>query len=127
MPKPYSPIILGSLSMGISVLTILCLNKCVLDTLYILRILIFSYLCAQILVLIKKQKLIKMKKLFSLLFVAGALSVMSCGPSAEEAAKMEADAKAKMDSLFNAASAAVTTEVAPDSTATAPDSTAAAH
>lgn len=48
-----------------------------------------------------------MKKLFSLLFVAGALSIMSCGPSAEEAAKMEADAKAKMDSLFSAASAAV--------------------
>ena len=68
-----------------------------------------------------------MKKLFSLLFVAGALSIVSCGPSAEEAAKMEAEAKAKMDSLFNAASAAVTTEVAPDSTATAPDSTAAAH
>ena len=67
-----------------------------------------------------------MKKLFSLLFVAGALSIMSCGPSAEEAAKMEAEAKAKMDSLFSAASAAVA-DVAPDSTATAPDSTAAAH
>lgn len=68
-----------------------------------------------------------MKKLFSLLFVAGALSIMSCGPSAEEAAKMEAEAKAKMDSLFNAASAAVTTDVAPDSAATAPDTAAAAH
>lgn len=64
-----------------------------------------------------------MKKLFSLLFVAGALSIMSCGPSAEEQAKMEADAKAKMDSLFNAASAAVETAM-PDSTAT-PDSTTA--
>ncbi len=64
-----------------------------------------------------------MKKLFSLLFVAGALSIVSCGPSAEEAAKMEAEAKAKMDSLFNAASTAVTTEM-PDSTAT-PDSAAA--
>lgn len=68
-----------------------------------------------------------MKKLFSLLFVAGALSIMSCGPSAEEAAKMEAEAKAKMDSLFNAASAAVTTDVAPDTAATAPDTAAAAH
>ena len=70
-----------------------------------------------------------MKKLFSLLFVAGALSIMSCGPSAEEQAKMEAEAKAKMDSLFNAASAAVS-EVAPDSTATpdsAATSTEAAH
>jgi hypothetical protein len=83
----------------------------------------------QILVLIK-QKQTKMKKLFSLLFVAGALSIMSCGPSAEEQAKMEAEAKAKMDSLFNAASAAVSTEVAPDSTATpdsAATSTEAAH
>jgi hypothetical protein len=82
----------------------------------------------QILVLIK-QKQTKMKKLFSLLFVAGALSIMSCGPSAEEQAKMEAEAKAKMDSLFNAASAAVS-EVAPDSTATpdsAATSTEAAH
>ncbi|HLC82905.1 MAG TPA: hypothetical protein VJI69_03675 [Bacteroidia bacterium] len=68
-----------------------------------------------------------MKKLFSLLFVAGALSIMSCGPSAEEAAKMEAEAKAKMDSLFNAASAAVTTDVAPDTAATAPDTAAAAQ
>ncbi len=68
-----------------------------------------------------------MKKLFSLLFVAGALSIVSCGPSAEEQAKMEAEAKAKMDSLFNAASAVTTPEVAPDSTATAHDSTAAAH
>ena len=68
-----------------------------------------------------------MKKLFSLLFVAGALSIMSCGPSAEEAAKMEAEAKAKMDSLFNAASAAIPTEAPADSTAAATDSTAAAH
>ena len=56
-----------------------------------------------------------MKKVFSLLFVAGALSIMSCGPSAEEQAKMEADAKAKMDSLFNAASAAIPTEMPTDS------------
>lgn len=65
-----------------------------------------------------------MKKLFSLLFVAGALSIMSCGPSAEEQAKMEADAKAKMDSLFNAASAAVTTEMPTDSMAATTDSVA---
>ncbi len=75
----------------------------------------------------QKTKQTKMKKLFSLLFVAGALSIMSCGPSAEEAAKMEAEAKAKMDSLFNAASTAVTTDVAPDTAATAPDTAAAAH
>jgi len=104
-------------------LTMLCLNNCVLDSYKILCVWIFSYLCAQILVLIKKQNKNKMKKLFSLLFVAGALSIVSCGPSAEEAAKMEQEAKAKMDSLFNAASAAV--ETAPDTTATAtPDSAA---
>ncbi|MGQ0828539.1 MAG: hypothetical protein ACT4ON_09110 [Bacteroidota bacterium] len=63
-----------------------------------------------------------MKKLFTLLFVAGAMSIVSCGPSAEEKAKMEADAKAKMDSLFNAASAAAV----PDSVAVVvPDSVAA--
>lgn len=45
-----------------------------------------------------------MKKLFALLFVAGTMSIVACGPSEEEKAKMEADAKAKMDSLFNAAS-----------------------
>ena len=64
-----------------------------------------------------------MKKLFTLLFVAGAMSFVACGPSAEEKAKMEADAKAKMDSLFNAASQSMTTDTtaAPMTT----DSTAA--
>ncbi len=65
-----------------------------------------------------------MKKLFALLFVAGTMSIVACGPSAEEKAKMEADAKAKMDSLFNMASQSMETPtetVAPvDSTATAP-------
>lgn len=65
-----------------------------------------------------------MKKLLTLLFVAGAMSFVACGPSAEEKAKMEADAKAKMDSLFNAASQSMTTDTAaatmPDSAATAP-------
>jgi hypothetical protein len=56
-----------------------------------------------------------MKKVFTLLFVASALSIVSCGPSAEEKAKAEAAEKAKMDSIFNAASA--TPEAAPDSTA----------
>ena len=64
-----------------------------------------------------------MKKLFTLVAVAGMFTFVACGPSAEEKTKMEAEAKAKMDSLFNAASAAVSTEVAPDSTAT-PDSAA---
>jgi hypothetical protein len=46
-----------------------------------------------------------MKKLFTLLFVAGTLAIVSCGPSEAEQAKAVADAKAKMDSLFNAAAA----------------------
>ena len=62
-----------------------------------------------------------MRKLVALLFVAGTLSMMSCGgPSPEEKAKMEAEAKAKIDSLFNAASQAMPTDSAsmakPDST-----------
>lgn len=50
-----------------------------------------------------------MKKVFTLLFVAVAMSIVACGPSAEEKTKMEAEAKAKMDSLFNAASQSMTT------------------
>ncbi len=65
-----------------------------------------------------------MKKLFTVLFVAGALSIISCGPNAEEKAKEEAAAKAKMDSLFNAASAATNTTTS-DSTAVKADSSAA--
>ena len=49
-----------------------------------------------------------MKKIFSLLLVAGAISIISCGPSAEEKAKIDALKKAKMDSLFNAASKSIT-------------------
>jgi hypothetical protein len=65
-----------------------------------------------------------MKKLFAVMFVAGAMSIVSCGPSAEEKAKLEAETKAKMDSIFNAASQSVSTAM--DSMATAkPDSTAA--
>ncbi len=48
-----------------------------------------------------------MKKIFSFLFIIGALSIISCGPSAEQKAKDEAAKKAKMDSLFNAASKSV--------------------
>ena len=62
-----------------------------------------------------------MKKLFSLLFIAGAMSIVACGPSAEQKAKDEAAAKAKMDSLFNAASQSVST--ATDSTQTMPADT----
>lgn len=67
------------------------------------------------------------------MLVAGGMSLVACGPSAEEKAKMEADAKAKMDSLFNAASQSMTTDTtaaAPattDSTATAPATTTEEH
>jgi hypothetical protein len=68
-----------------------------------------------------------MKKLFTLMLVAGGMSLVACGPSAEEKAKMEADAKAKMDSLFNAASQSMTTDTAAapmtDSAAVAPATT----
>jgi hypothetical protein len=78
------------------------------------------YICAQILILTQTTKK-QMKKLFTLLFIAGAMSIVACGPSAEEKAKMEAESKAKMDSLFNAASQSVTTSM--DSVATTHDST----
>ena len=66
------------------------------------------YICAQILILTQTTKN-KMKKLFTLLFIAGAMSIVACGPSAEEKAKQEAESKEKMDSLFNAASQSVST------------------
>ena len=61
-----------------------------------------------------------MKKLFTVLFIAGAMSIVACGPSAEEKAKMEANAKAKMDSLFNSASQSISTSL--DSVKTKTDS-----
>lgn len=62
-----------------------------------------------------------MKKLFAIMFVAVAMSIVACGPSAEEKAKMEADAQALADSLLKAASQAMEEVAAPveDSTATA--------
>jgi hypothetical protein len=62
-----------------------------------------------------------MKKLFTLLFVAGAMSLVACGPSAEDAAKDKAAEQAKMDSIFKVASQSMTTDSA---ATTAPDSVA---
>jgi len=45
-----------------------------------------------------------MKKLFALLFVAGTMSIVACGPSAEDQKKIEEAAKKSMDSIFNNAS-----------------------
>jgi len=61
------------------------------------------------------------------MFVAVAMSIVACGPSAEEKAKMEADAQALADSLLKAASQAME-EAAPvveDSTAAAATTEAA--
>ncbi len=64
-----------------------------------------------------------MKKLVTLSFVAVTMSIVACGPSAEEKAKLEAQAKAKMDSLFNAAATQAAATIK-DSTATpAPEAT----
>ena len=63
-----------------------------------------------------------MKKLFTLLFVAGALCIMSCGPSQADKDKAEAMVKAQMDSLAAVAAASMTPAM-PDSTTAAPDST----
>ena len=48
-----------------------------------------------------------MKKLFSLLFIAGALCMVSCGPTAEQKAKAEADAKHFTDSVMKAMTASM--------------------
>jgi hypothetical protein len=62
-----------------------------------------------------------MKKVFAVCLAAGLMSLVACGPSAEEQAKKEAELKAQMDSLFNKAaddmnsamdSASMTTEPA---------------
>lgn len=59
-----------------------------------------------------------MKKVFTVIAVASISAFVACGPSAEEKEKMEAEAKAKMDSLFNAASQSTATTV--DSAAVTP-------
>ncbi|MCX6295232.1 MAG: hypothetical protein NTX97_04035 [Bacteroidetes bacterium] len=59
-----------------------------------------------------------MKKLFSLIIVAGALSIVSCGgPSKEDAEKAAALVKAQMDSVEKIAAAGLSSAMK-DSTAT---------
>lgn len=64
-----------------------------------------------------------MKKVFSIIAVAAlATSFVSCGPSAEEKAKMEERAKFMQDSIaaaINTSMEAAATEATPDSTAAA--------
>ncbi len=69
-----------------------------------------------------------MKKVFSIIAVALVATMVSCGPSAEEKAKMEADAKRAIDSAAAAANVSVeaaATETPADSTAAAATSTTA--
>lgn len=61
-----------------------------------------------------------MKKVFTLVAVASMFSFVACGPSEEEKAKLEAEAKAKMDSLFNAASQSLTADSTATTTEAAP-------
>lgn len=75
-----------------------------------------------------------MKKVFSIIAVAFVATMVSCGPSAEEKAKMEENAKRIADSIAAAATAAIeqaATEAAPATTdsaaAAAPAAEAPAH
>ncbi|HOZ86987.1 MAG: hypothetical protein V4635_05260 [Bacteroidota bacterium] len=72
-----------------------------------------------------------MKKVFSIIAVAFvAASFVACGPSAEEKAKMEENAKRTADSIANAISASMTeatVEPMTDSTAAATATTAPAE
>jgi hypothetical protein len=65
-----------------------------------------------------------MKKLFTLLFVATAMSFVACGPNAEQAAEEEAKAKAaeqaKMDSVLKFANESMTTDTMHADTTAAP-------
>jgi hypothetical protein len=74
------------------------------------------------------NKKIKMKKVFSIIAVAAlATSFVACGPSADEKAKMEAEAKAKEDSIKRADSIAnaATMEATVDTTAATTETAAA--
>ncbi|MFO0358392.1 MAG: hypothetical protein ACK50A_15670 [Sphingobacteriaceae bacterium] len=75
-----------------------------------------------------------MKKVLSIIAVALVATMVSCGPSAEEKAKMEENAKRIADSIAAAATAAIeqaATEAAPATTdsaaAAAPAAEAPAH
>ncbi len=75
-----------------------------------------------------------MKKVFSIIAVALVATMVSCGPSAEEKAKIEENAKRITDSIAAAATAAIeqaATEAAPATTdsaaAAAPAAEAPAH
>jgi uncharacterized low-complexity protein len=71
----------------------------------------FFYICAHLIyLLIKKFK--EMKKLLTLLMVAGMFSLVACGPSEEEKANAEAEASAQAEQVMNEAVEEATQEVA---------------
>lgn len=66
-----------------------------------------------------------MKKVFAVCLAAGFMSLVACGPSAEEQAKKEQELKAQMDSLFNKAASDINAEMqAADTANTAADTAA---
>jgi hypothetical protein len=68
-----------------------------------------------------------MKKVFSLIAVALVATMVACGPSAEEKAKIEADLKAKADSITKSLEQAVNDASAPADTTAAPADSAHAE
>lgn len=71
-----------------------------------------------------------MKKVLSVLALASTFAFVACGPSAEEKAKMEEDAKRTQDSIANAINQSMTeaaVEPMADSTAAAAATTAPAE
>ncbi len=68
-----------------------------------------------------------MKKVLSLIAVAAMATMVSCGPSAEEKAKMEENAKRIADSIAAAATAAIEEAAAEAAPAEAPAEAAPAE
>lgn len=60
-----------------------------------------------------------MKKALSLLFIAGTMSLVACGPSAEEKAKMDEEDAMKRDSMMKAAGDSMLETVVEEEAATA--------
>jgi uncharacterized membrane protein len=89
----------------------------------------YFFLKKRLTYIINKLKTLKMKKVLSLIAVAAMATMVSCGPSAEEKAKMEENAKRIADSIAAAATAAIeeaAAEAAPAEAAPAEGATEAA-
>ena len=62
-----------------------------------------------------------MKKVFAVCLAAGLMSLVACGPSAEEQAKKEQELRNQMDSLFNKAASDMNSAMDSAGTGAAPD------